>query len=68
MTAEMSEFQEYLDKQDSEEKQEAKLLQTEQDELAAQEQQLINAVEGKDEDENEQTRLNLSELLEANML
>ncbi len=42
------------------------LLQAEQDELASQEQQLISMAEEKDKDENEQTRLNLSKLLEMN--
>ncbi len=63
----MSEFLEYLAMQDGEEKSEAKLLQMEQDELAAQEQQLLNANEELDEDDDEKMRQNLSELLEVNM-
>ncbi len=54
MSMEMSEFQEYLDKQVSEEKK-------------VKEQQLLNAVEEKNEDEDEKMRPNLSELLEVNM-
>ncbi len=50
--------------QEGKEKKEAKLLQMEQDKLAAQEQQLLNAAEESDEDDDERTRQNLSELLE----
>ncbi len=60
----MSGFQEYLETQESGEKDEARLLQMEQDELVAQEQQLLNAAEESDEDDDERTRQNLSELLE----
>ncbi len=64
LLVDMTEFQEYLEKQDSDEKKEVKLLQMEQDELATQEQQLLNAAEESDEDDDERMRQNLSELLE----
>ncbi len=64
--ADIADFQDLLARGEKAEEEEAKLLQAEQDELAAQEQQLLNAVEEKDEDENEKMRQSLSELLEVN--
>ncbi len=67
LTTQITEFQEYLEMQESEERKEAKLLQREQDELAMQEQQLLNTTKESDEDEDDRMRQNLSELLEKTL-
>ncbi len=56
-------FQDYLEKQTAEEKEEVIRLNAEQNELDVHEHQLLNAVEDDDEDENEWIRQNLSDSL-----
>ncbi len=61
----VKEFQVYLEEQLAGEKEEAKQLKVEQDELEAYEQQLLNTIEEDEDDdeENEQTRQSLNEQL-----
>ncbi len=64
LTERVNEFQLYLEKQVADEKNEAKQLRAEQDELKALEQQLQNlAAENEDDDEDERTRQSLNNQL-----
>ncbi len=63
----VKDFQEYLEKRTAEERDEVTQLNAEQNELEAREQQLLNTVKDDDEDENEQTRQNLSAQLRSSV-